>query len=155
MELLTEEIGTGQLLESLKANTKERAVQHCRPGEDFVEGMLAASCTLGLQFVLDFADLSVDLGMVFWYAVGDRDSGSRALDLAFAILPSRRFTEEHDSHAHDDRPDETNAHRESPRARAAHIFGAEVDAVCGQDAHGDEKLITADKRTTDIARSGL
>jgi hypothetical protein len=100
--VVEKEVGTGQLLQRLHADTEQSAVHHARTGEDFVPGVFSTTGVLGVQLGFDLADFTVDFPVVFRHAVRLCDGGTRALDLSLAVLPAGRLAEEHDADRHDD-----------------------------------------------------
>jgi hypothetical protein len=56
---------------------------------------------------------------------------------------SRGFWEEDNTDAEHDSPDVTYAHWDSVRSGVGVGFSAVVDAVCGENTNGNEKLVTS------------
>jgi hypothetical protein len=100
--VVEEEVGTGQLLQRLHANTEQSTVHHAWAGEDLVPRVFSTASVLGVQLGFNLADFAVNLPVVFRHAVRLCDGGSRALDLSLAVLPAGRLAEEHDADRHDD-----------------------------------------------------
>ena len=134
-------VGSGKLLKCLQCDSKQRAIQHSWPSEDLIPWMRAAACAFGLELSLDLADLGLYMRMFLWHTIAECDRVTRTVDLAAAILPSRRLLHKQDANNHQERPDEADAHWELPRTRISCGFGAKVDAVCDEDAERDEQLI--------------
>jgi hypothetical protein len=103
--------------------------------------VLSSTSIFSIKLGLDLTNLAVHFPMVFGNTVRLGDRCSCALNAALTVLPARRFAKEHDSNCHDDRPDETNAHGNSPGRRSDGALGAVVDAVGDEDAQGDEELV--------------
>lgn len=140
--IVEEEVGAGQLLKRLHANAEQSAVHHAWAGEDFIPRVFSTTSVLGIELGLDFTDLAINFPVVLRHAVRLCNGGSRARDFALAVLPSRRLAEEHDADRHDDRPDVSDTHGNSPGRGVVVCFGPVVDAVGDEDTKSDEELVT-------------
>jgi hypothetical protein len=153
--VVEEEVGTSQLLKRLHADTEKCTVHHARAGEDLVPGVFSTTGVLGIQLGFDLADFTVNFPVVLGHAVGLCDGGSRALNLSLAVLPTGRLAEEHDADRHYDRPDETDAHGDSPGRWVCVAFGSVVDAVGDEDTESNEELVAGYHASADLTGRGL
>ena len=104
---------------------------------------------------LDFANLTLDFTVVFRYAIELGHCCPGFLYAAFAISMAGRFREEEDSQAEDDRPDETDAHRDTPRGGIGARLSAEIDGVGGENPRCDEKLVRTHERSAYLPGSSF
>lgn len=95
---------------------------------------------LGIQFLLDLANLPVHLWMVYGEAITARYSGARAVMVSSAVIPSRAFLHEEHTEDHNCRPNESDTHGKAPRAGALLFLCSEIDAIGGEYTQGDKQL---------------
>jgi hypothetical protein len=92
----------------------------------------------------DFFNLSrlgLDQGVGFRETVEFRHGGSGAGTAAVVPVVTGCLGEEEDSEPEDDGPDEADAHGDAVGCCGGEVFGAVVDAVCGEDTDRDEELV--------------
>lgn len=77
------------------------------------------------------------------------DGCSCSLELTVVPIMSGRFWEKEDTDTEHQCPDISNAHGDAVRTGILHLLGAEINAVCSENADGDEQLITGDDCSSD------
>ena len=95
------------------------------------------------MFFFDFPNFTLNLAMILRDSVKFRHCHPGFLNATLAISKARRFWEEKDPQAEDERPDETDAHWYAPGARIRTLFSTKIDGVRGKDSRCDEKLVSA------------
>lgn len=137
--VVEDEVGAGELLQGLDANSKQGTPEHGGTSENFVPGRGAGGLLL-FEFFLHFLQLRDDLSVV------GGDTGKLAHDfaglvsLALTIQETGGFRKEHDSEGEKKRPSETDAHGDTPGSGRVDSLSTEVDNVGNEDTESDEQL---------------
>lgn len=152
--VVEEEVGAGELLQSLKGHADGDTAKHGRGSEDLIPLGRAAGL-LGLEVLADVVKGVLNLGV----ALGDTRDESKGLGglglSTAAELPAGGLAHDEHANGHDGGGNETNAHGDAPGRGRLDALSAEVDTVGDEDTESDEQLVRGDQGATDLARGRL
>lgn len=111
--VVEEEVGARHLLQYLYCNAQEYSVQHSRSCEHLCEPWFA-TLKLDLELLLHIIQLFLYNSVTCANAIELCDTGTCGVDLAISEFVSGGLWEEQDSNAEDERPKETQSHRNPP-----------------------------------------
>lgn len=151
-----EEVGTSELLTSLKNNTEGGAEQHTRASEDLCEMELCGAFALLVQLSLDVGNLLVDNGA----AVGETDELGDGLaslfDAALGVGIARGLGEEENTGSEEQGPSESQAVGNAPCGTVGvGLVSAPVDHLSSPDTKGNEELVRRNNDTADLGGCAL
>ena len=140
--VVEEVVCTGQLLETLEANTKGKAVCHAWGKEHLVPFTPPrVTCGFGGELGRDLFEFRVHGPVIIGNAIDFCHCSLGFVDAAVTVGVARGLREEEDANAEDDCPEEADAHGDAPGAAIEALFGAEVDKAGEKDTERDEKLV--------------
>ena|SRR5947209_2145418 len=95
----------------------------------------------------------MDAVVVRWGAVDLAHSFFGFFATAFTESIARRLWEKKDAEAENDGPEPADPEGDTPRGRVILLVfvGAKVNACRKENAQGDEELVSADQRTSDVS----
>lgn len=141
-------VGTGQLLQGLKHHTKDNTEEHAWRSQELMPLLLVVQ--FGLLLLPDFVHFFHNSGVVLRNAIEFGQVGSASVDIPTAEIKSRALGEEQHTTTQTKGKEEGQAQGDTPLGGTFQALGSQVDAVGKEDTQGDEELVAADNRTTDM-----